>query len=180
MIFKVSKFVFLLKTSQSIWSNDSKKNIFSENIFCQKFFFWKNIFILKKYFWQKIFSEKNIFFGIVGPNALKWLYKKDKFWSFKKSLFTKSFVNFSPFSPANMVPASGGNLSGGWNHAGLFSFNLILSELLLDHDIFKIDFISWAPTVCAIPEQVPFLVTHKQKQQTFISNIDNTDIWLQP
>ena len=27
----------------------------------------------KKYFFPKIFSEKNIFFGIVGPNALKWL-----------------------------------------------------------------------------------------------------------
>ena len=57
--------------------------------------------------------------------------KKDKFWYFKKS-------------PANMVPASGGHLSGGWNHAGLFSFDLILSELLLEHDISKIDFISCA------------------------------------
>ena len=66
----------------------------------------------------------------------------------EKIFLTKSFVNFSPFSPANMVPASGGHLSEGWNHAGtgLFSFDLILSELLLEHDIFKIDFISWAPS----------------------------------
>ena len=33
------------------------------------------------------------------PNTLKWLLKKDKFWDFKKSLFTKSFVNFSNFYP---------------------------------------------------------------------------------
>ena len=55
----------------------------------------KNIFF-SKYFWQKIFSEKK-FLGIMMPNTLKWLLKKDKFWDFKKSLFTKSFVNFSNF-----------------------------------------------------------------------------------
>ena len=89
------------------------------------------------------------------------LFKNKKFWIFfvknvfflniflEKIFLTKSFVNFSPFSPANMVPASGGHLSERWNHAGtgLFSFDLILSELLLEHDIFKIDFISWAPTI---------------------------------
>ena len=83
----------------------------------------------KKKIW--IFFVKNIFFLNI---------------SLEKIFLTKSFVNFSPFSPANMVPASGGHLSEGWNHAGLFSFDLILSELLLEHDIFKIDFISWAPS----------------------------------
>ena len=109
--FKVSKFVYFLKPFQSIWSNNSKKNIFFPKIF-----FVKNIFskknIFQKIFLTKIFLEKNIFFSIVGPNALKWLLKKDKFWYFKKSLFAKSFVNFSPFPPANMVPASGGHHSG--------------------------------------------------------------------
>ena len=46
-----------------------------------------------------------------------------------------------------MVPASGGHLSGGWNHAGSFSYDLISSELLLEHDFLKIDFIGWSPTV---------------------------------
>ena len=58
----------------------------------------------------------------------------------------KSFVNFSPFSPANMVPASGGHLSGGWNQAGSFSYDLISSELLLEHDFFKIDINGWSPS----------------------------------
>ena len=117
--------------------------IFLSKIFFEKYFFWKNIFD------KKYFRKKNIFFGIVGPNALKWLYKIDKFWYFKKSLFTKSFVNFSPFSPANMVPASGGHLSGGWNQAGSFSYDLISSELLLEHDFFKIDINGWSPTAGA-------------------------------
>ena len=46
----------------------------------------------------------------------------------------------------NMVPASGRNLSGGWNHAGSFSYDLISSGILLEHDFFKIHFIGWSPT----------------------------------
>ena len=46
-----------------------------------------------------------------------------------------------------MVPASGGHLSGGWNQAGSFSYDLISSELLLEHDFFKIDINGWSPTV---------------------------------
>ena len=70
--FKVSKFVFFLKPFQSIWSNDWKKNIFFQKYFCQKYFL-KNIFFWKNIFDKKYFRKKNIFFGIVGPNALKWL-----------------------------------------------------------------------------------------------------------
>ena len=44
-----------------------------------------------------------------------------------------------------MVPASGGHLSGGWNQAGSFSYDLISSELLLEHDFFKIDINGWSP-----------------------------------
>ena len=102
--------------------------------------------LCKKWFFK---VSKFVYFRAFGPT----IKKKKKFWIFfvkniflEKIFLTKSFVNFSPFSPANMVPASGGHLSEGWNHAGLFSFDLILSELLLEHDIFKIDFISWAPS----------------------------------
>ena len=45
----------------------------------------------------------------------------------------------------NMVPASGRNLSGGWNHAGSFSYDLISSGILLELDFFKIHIIGWSP-----------------------------------
>ena len=45
-----------------------------------------------------------------------------------------------------MVCASGGHISGGWNQAGSFSYDLISSELLLEHDFFKIDIIGWSPS----------------------------------
>ena len=125
-----------------------KKYFFFRKYFCQKYFFKKKYFS-KNIFDKNIFGKKYFFFNR-WTKCSEMALKKDKFWYFKKSLFAKSFVNFSPFPPANMVPASGGHLSGGWNHAGLFSFDLILSELLLEHDIFKIDFISWAPTLSEI------------------------------
>ena len=62
-----------------------------------KFFgFKKKVKVFLRFHFCK---KKYIFFLIMGPNALKWLLKKDKFWEFKKSLFTKSFVNFSNFTP---------------------------------------------------------------------------------
>ena len=101
ILFKVSKLVFLFKSLQSIWFHDSKKNIFSKNILFQKYFTKKKIFFQKIFLTKNIF-RKNIFFLIVEPNALKWLWKKDKFLDFKISLFTKSFVNFSKFYPPNV------------------------------------------------------------------------------
>ena len=99
--FKVSKFVYFLKPFQSSWSNNSQKNIFFRKYFLSKIFFEKIFFFGKIFLKQNIFG-KNIFFGIVEPNALKWLWKKDKFLDFKISLFTKSFVNFSKFYPPNV------------------------------------------------------------------------------
>ena len=46
-----------------------------------------------------------------------------------------------------MVPASGGNLSGGWNSAGSLSYDLTSSGILLEHNFFKIHFIGWSPNV---------------------------------
>ena len=46
-----------------------------------------------------------------------------------------------------MLPASGGNLSGGCNPAGSSSYDLISSGILLEHDFFKIHFIGWSPNV---------------------------------
>ena len=46
-----------------------------------------------------------------------------------------------------MLPASGGNLSGGCNSAGSSSYDLTSSGILLEHDFFKIHFIGWSPSV---------------------------------
>ena len=45
-----------------------------------------------------------------------------------------------------MLPASGGNLSGGCNSAGSSTYDLITSGILLEHDFFKIHFIGWSPS----------------------------------
>ena len=44
-----------------------------------------------------------------------------------------------------MLPASGGNLSGGCNPAGSSSYDVISSGILLEHDFLKIHFIGWSP-----------------------------------
>ena len=62
-----------------------KKN--SQKIFCQKYFF-------KKYF-QKYSIPKCHTILESWDQMLKIALKKYKFWDFKKSLFSKSFVNFS-------------------------------------------------------------------------------------
>ena len=46
-----------------------------------------------------------------------------------------------------MLPASGGNLSGGCNSAGSSSYDLTSSGILLEHNFFKIHFIGWSPNV---------------------------------
>ena len=45
-----------------------------------------------------------------------------------------------------MLPASGGNLSGGCNSAGSSSYDLTSSGILLEHDFLKIHFIGWSPS----------------------------------
>ena len=45
-----------------------------------------------------------------------------------------------------MLPASGGNLSGGCNSAGSTSYDLISSGILLELNFFKVHFIGWSPT----------------------------------
>ena len=77
------KICLFLKQFQSIWSHNSKKvwhlvigNIF-KNIYDNKYF-WKKTFFFES--WDQILWNCSI---------------KDKFWDFKKSLFSKSFVNFS-------------------------------------------------------------------------------------
>ena len=49
-----------------------------------------------------------------------------------------------------MLPASGGNLSGGCNPAGSSSYDVISSGILLEHDFLKVHFIGWSPTVHGI------------------------------
>ena len=46
-----------------------------------------------------------------------------------------------------MLPASGGNLSGGCNSAGSTSYDLISSGILLELNFFKVHFIGWSPSV---------------------------------
>ena len=46
-----------------------------------------------------------------------------------------------------MLPASGGNLSGGCNSAGSSTYDLISPGILLEHNFFKIHFIGWSPNV---------------------------------
>ena len=46
-----------------------------------------------------------------------------------------------------MLPASGGNLSGGCNSAGSSTYDLISSGILLEHNFFKIHFIGWSPNI---------------------------------
>ena len=45
-----------------------------------------------------------------------------------------------------MLPASGGNLSGGCNSAGSSSYDLTSSGILLELNFFKVHFIGWSPT----------------------------------
>ena len=44
-----------------------------------------------------------------------------------------------------MLPASGGNLSGGCNSAGSSSYDLTSSGILLELNFFKVHFIGWSP-----------------------------------
>ena len=44
-----------------------------------------------------------------------------------------------------MLPASGGNLSGGCNSAGSTTYDLISSGILLEHNFLKVHFIGWSP-----------------------------------
>ena len=46
-----------------------------------------------------------------------------------------------------MLPASGGNLSGGCNSAGSSSYDLTSSGILLELNFFKVHFIGWSPTI---------------------------------
>ena len=46
----------------------------------------------------------------------------------------------------NMVPASGRNLSGGWDDAGSFSYHLITSGNLLELNFFTILIFGWCPS----------------------------------
>ena len=46
----------------------------------------------------------------------------------------------------NMLPASGGNLSGGCNSAGSSSYDLTSSGILLELNFFKVHFIGWSPS----------------------------------
>ena len=46
-----------------------------------------------------------------------------------------------------MLPASGGNLSGGCNSAGSSSYDLTSSGILLELNFFKVHFIGWSPNV---------------------------------
>ena len=48
-----------------------------------------------------------------------------------------------------MLPASGGNLSGGCNSAGSSSYDLTSSGILLELNFFKVHFIGWSPNVHA-------------------------------
>ena len=50
-----------------------------------------------------------------------------------------------------MLPASGGNLSGGCNLAGSSTYDLISSGILLEHDFLKIHFIGWSPNQAQCP-----------------------------
>ena len=45
-----------------------------------------------------------------------------------------------------MLPASGGNLSGGCNSAGSSSYDLTSSGILLELNFFKVHFIGWSPS----------------------------------
>ena len=65
---------------------------FFKNIFSKKYFskYFSKIFFLKK----NIFGKKNFFWN-PGTQCSGIALKKHKFWDFKKSLFSKSFVNFS-------------------------------------------------------------------------------------
>ena len=46
-----------------------------------------------------------------------------------------------------MLPASGGNLSGGCNSAGSSSYDLTSSGILLELNFFKVHFIGWSPSL---------------------------------
>ena len=50
-----------------------------------------------------------------------------------------------------MLPASGGNLSGGCNSAGSSSYDLTSSGILLELNFFKVHFIGWSPTGYCTP-----------------------------
>ena len=71
-----------------------------------------------------------------------------------------------------MVPASGGHLSGGWNQAGSFSYDLISSELLLEHDFFKIDINGWSPSDYE-PSDGPSFESLVESRRIDIHNVHN-------
>ena len=77
--FLKSQNLSFFKSHLRVFGTMIPRKIFFPIFFWSKIFFEKNIFFLKKYFKkyflkkQKIFLGKNIFLGIVGPNALKWL-----------------------------------------------------------------------------------------------------------